>query len=147
MQGKNKMANQDLEQKAEIFVEDRMAPTMVEFLHAQTCQTTVVRIKHAEWGYGALLSEYGLHVEVPIPDFDSREGGIKTFLFQDARKIRQLMEHFHATDATELAGKQTVVYFDPRSDSYGNPMGISAPNELEKYVRQRTQAEKSPTTE
>ena len=123
-----------LEQRAQIFVEDRMAPAMAESLHRETCQTTVVRIARADWGYDRILGEYGLHVEVPIPDGNRPEGGSKTFLFQDARKIRGLMNRLGAVDATELAGKQTVVYFDPRFNQYTNPVGLSAPDELEKYV-------------
>ncbi len=125
-----------LEKKTEIFVEDRMHPRMEEALQSHACQTRVVKIGYAGWGYCPLLGDYGLHVEVPIPD------GSKMFLFQDAKKIRKLMDCLGATDTRELVGKQVVVYFDPRFNNYNNPAGLSAPTELERYVSQVVKAEK-----
>ena len=136
-----------LEQRAQIFVEDRMAPAMTESLQARTCQTTVVKVARADWGYDPLLGQYGLHVEVPIPDGNRPNGGSKTFLFQDAMKIKQLIECLGAKDASELVGKQAVVYFDPRFKQYSNPAALSAPKELERYVRLTTEAEKLSATE
>ncbi len=129
-----------LEQRAKIFIEDRMAPAMTESIQTQTCQTTVVKIIHADWGYDHIFGDYGLHVEVPIPDGNRPRGGRKTFLFQDAQKIEQLMESLGAANAKELVGKQVVVYFDPRFDRYSNPAGLSAPKELEKYIHPTTES-------
>ncbi|MBI3032454.1 hypothetical protein HYY69_03185 [Candidatus Woesearchaeota archaeon] len=118
-----------------------MAPAMAHSLYENLCQTTVVKIKDAGWGYDPLLSQYGLHIKVPIPDAGRKHGGSKTFLFQDAQKIGQLMRNLGATDAAQLVNKQVVVYFDPRFGRYSNPVGLSAPSDLEKYVRQITRTE------